>query len=192
VSWARRAAALAMAGCLGLALPAGAQTLERGRYPHVADASIHTPQGDKVLRLTVDLPVPAETAYAAWSSAEGWEAFAVRHARVDFRPGGIIETTYGETFTPGARENIRNEILAILPNRLLTFRNIQAPPGFPHDAEFQTTITVLEFADLGAGRSRLTLSGVGFKPGAAYDALFAMFLEGNAQTLEKLHAHLSR
>jgi hypothetical protein len=74
---------------------------------------------------------------------------------------------------------------------MLAIRNVQAPPGFPHAAEFAETATVMELAPVGSDRTRITLTATGFAPGPAFDTLYGFFLTGNGQTLEMLRDSFS-
>lgn len=175
------------AACLafGLSLSSGALAAEPPRFPAVTDASYRETDGAKVLAVSVDVPAPAAEVWRAWTTTEGWKSFAVKNAVVDFRVGGMIETSYAETFTPGAPGNIVNEIVAYVPERMMTIRNRKAPVGFEDAAEFQRTVTVIELTPI-AGGTRVSLSGVGFRPEPAFDRLYAKFSVGNAWTLDKL------
>ena len=148
----------------------------------VQDASFAEPDGDRVIHLSTLVPAPPERVWEALTTADGWRRMGVRSAAVDFQVGGIIETNYKPDVPVGSRGNIRNEIVAYVPGRVLVIRNVQAPPGFAHPEEFSKTATVLELAPEGAG-TRLSLAAVGFRPGAAYDALYSGFRAGNRWSL---------
>lgn len=155
------------------------------RFPDVRDSS-HTEQGGvRVIRLSTTVRRPVADLWNALSTAEGWKLWAVKQAWIDFRVGGIIETSYSAEAVQGAAANIRNEIVAYAPGRMLAIRNVQAPPGFQHAEEFSRTATVIELTPRG-GETEVTLTAVGFLPGPAYDALYAGFRAGNAWTLQNL------
>lgn len=171
---------------LGILFAAPTHAADLSKFPHVKDGSFVEASGAKVLRLSIDVPAPPAEVWKAWTTAEGWKSFAVRNAVVDFRIGGVIETNYAESFTPGAPGNIENVVVAYVPERMLTIQNRKAPAGFANPAEFQQTVTVIELEPV-AGGTRVTLSGVGFRPEPAFDDLYGMFAVGNAWTLEKLY-----
>lgn len=182
---ALRRVVLALAAIVGFGAPARAADLSK--FQHVQDTSFEETDGDRVLQLAIDVPAPPDAVYAVWTTAEGWESFAVRHARLDrFGVGAVIETSYAETFTPGAPGNIENKIAAYVPGRMITLQTVKAPRGFAHAEEFYRTVTVLEFDPAPDGGTRVTLSGVGFERTPAFDDLYEKFAVGNAYTLEKL------
>jgi hypothetical protein len=47
-------------------------------------------------------------------------------------------------------------------------------------------VTIIELADAGPGQTRVTLTGVGYKPGEPYDTLLKHFTWGNAYSLMML------
>lgn len=163
-----------------LVAPAAAQT------PAVVNSSFTEPNGHRVLQLSTVVPAPPKAVWAAITTAEGWRRLGVQSVAVDFRVGGMIETNYRPGVPVGDRSNIKNQITAYVPERVLVIRNVQAPPGFKHAEEFSQTATVFELAPTAAGGTRLTASGVGFRSGPAFDELYKMFAAGNAFTLETL------
>jgi uncharacterized protein YndB with AHSA1/START domain len=157
----------------------------------VADTSYRTPTGERVLELGVDVPAPLDEVWRAFTTAEGFQAWAVKLARVDLRVGGEYETSYDPKAVLGAPGNIRNRIEALVPLRLVVIRNVQAPPGAPFDVpSFQTLQTAVHFAPVGERLTRVTLQTAGFGEGQAFDGVYRHFLMGNRWTLAQLRKHL--
>lgn len=150
------------------------------------DTSSVEANGHRIIQLSVEVPAPPSEVWSALTTSEGWRRLGVSFAHVDFRTGGMIETGYAPGAAAGAAGNIRNQIVAYVPGRMLAIRNVQAPPGFPHAAEFAETATVMELDPVGEDRTRVTLTATGFAPGPAFDTLYGFFLRGNGQTLEML------
>jgi uncharacterized protein YndB with AHSA1/START domain len=150
------------------------------------DTSSVEANGHRIIQLSLEIPAPPPEVWTALTTSEGWRRLGVGFASVDFRTGGIIETGYAADAVAGAPGNIRNQITAYVPGRMLAIRNVQAPPGFPHAAEFAETATVMELEPVGDGRTRLTLTATGFASGPAFDTLYGFFLQGNGMTLEAL------
>jgi uncharacterized protein YndB with AHSA1/START domain len=155
-------------------------------FPDVRDLSYREADGSGVIRVTTTVRAPAERVWAAMTSAEGWRRWAVKQAWVDFRIGGMIETSYDEAAAQGRPGNIKNRIEAFIPGRMLTIRNVQAPPGFANAEEFGQTVTVIELTPNPDGSTLVSVTGVGFRPGAAFDDLFGKFRMGNSWTLQSL------
>lgn len=161
--------------------PAAAQSASQ-----LHDTSSVEANGHRIIQLSLEIPAPPSEVWTALTTSEGWRRLGVGFASVDLRTGGIIETGYAADAVAGAPGNIRNQITAYVPGRMLAIRNVQAPPGFPHAAEFAETATVMELEPVGDGRTRLTLTATGFAPGPAFDTLYGFFLQGNGMTLEAL------
>lgn len=170
----------------GLALQPSSPAVAQATLPAVTDTSFTEADGDRVLQFSATIPAPPSEVWTVLTTADGWRRLGVQSAAVDFRVGGVIETNYKPGVPVGDRSNIKNRIEAYVPGRILVIRNIQAPPGFSHAAEYAETATVMELAPAANGATRLTLSGVGFRSGPAFDALYKMFAAGNAYTLEVL------
>ena len=161
--------------------PAAAQAVNQ-----LEDTSSVEPNGHRIIQLSIRVPAPPSEVWSALTTSAGWRRLGVSFAEVDFRTGGVIETGYAADAVAGAPGNIRNQIVAYVPQRMLAIRNVQAPPGFPHAAEFAETATVMELEPAGEGQTQLTLTATGFAPGPAYDTLYGFFRQGNGLTLETL------
>ena len=181
----------AKVAALALALASGGGSAWAQGTGAVVDTSFTEPDGDRVLQLSVSIPAPPADVWRAITTAEGWKRLGVRMASVDFRIGGVIETSYNPDARPGQPGNIRNEVVAYVPDRLLVIRNVQAPPGFAHAQEFSQTVSVFELEPTADSGTLLRLSGVGFRPGPAFDDLYGKFAGGNAYTLNRLRESFS-
>lgn len=153
----------------------------------VTESSFVAANGERVLELSCEVPAGAARVWDAWTSAEGFTAWAAPFAHVDFRVGGAIESSYDPKAKPGDPGNIRNEFLALVPERVFVIRNVQAPQKTPFDAAtFQKTTTAVMLTPLGAERTRVTVTNSGYGTGAPWDGVYDFFLQGNAWTLAQL------
>ena len=174
------AAALALAGTAAGAAPSWRD------FPGVSNTSFVESNGDRALQLSIDVPAPQQAVFATFTTSEGFRSWAAPVARVDLRVGGMIEDSYDARAKLGDPDNIRNEILAYVPNRLLVIRNVQAPRAFADPELFRKTVTVIEFAPIDAGRTRVTVTNSGYGAGPAFDRIYGHFEWGNAYTLAEL------
>ncbi len=126
--------------------------------------------------------------FDAYATTEDLTSWAVPVANVDLRVGGMIESNYNAKARLGDRDNIRNEIVAYIPGRLLVLRNVQAPRSFVDPELFQRTATVVEFEEVAAGATRVTITHAGYGAGEGYDRLYNQFEWGDAYTLAELRA----
>ena len=98
----------------------------------------------------------------------------------------IIETSYSPSAVPGGPETIRQRILAAVPGRMMAFRTVKAPEGFPNFDVFRRTTGLFELEPEGDGRTRVRLTGAGYPDDEAGRQLITFFREGNRISLERL------
>jgi uncharacterized protein YndB with AHSA1/START domain len=143
--------------------------------------------GTTTLDQRVVVNAPLAEAWQALTTSEGWRGWAAPFAMVDFRLGGFIETSYRPDAQAGAPENIRNQIIAYLPNRMFAIRNVQAPPKAAFDvATFQSMHTVVLLEPLSDRTTAVAFVQPGYRSGEPYDTVLKHFRWGNGWTLEQL------
>ena len=148
----------------------------------------HAADGTRFYEDSLVIAAPAATLFRAFSDPTEFRKWASPVSAVDFRLGGILEASYDPAGHIGDAENIRQAIVAYVPDRMIVFRNVQAPSMLPGRAAYPQTVKVLEFADRGGGTTKVTISGVGFGTGADFDKLYAFFQPGDAGVLKALDA----
>ena len=125
-----------------------------------------------------------EDVWRTISTPDGWREWAVPVARAP--EADVMETSYDPAAQPGGPATIRHRVLARVPGRMLAFRTIKAPEGFPHFDVFGRTTGVFELEPAGEGRTRVRTVGAGYPDNEAGRQLVAFFREGNRITLERL------
>jgi uncharacterized protein YndB with AHSA1/START domain len=143
--------------------------------------------GTRTLLQSITVAAPAAQVWIALTTSEGWRSWAAPVAWVDFRLGGVIETSYQPNAAAGSPANIRNLVVAYLPPRMFAIRNIQAPPNTAFDVPtFQSLHTVILVDRLDDARTRVTFAQPGYRSGEPFDTVFKHFSWGNGWTLEQL------
>jgi uncharacterized protein YndB with AHSA1/START domain len=155
-------------------------------FPNVRDDSFTEPNGSRVLKLSIIIDAPVDKIWKLLVSSEGWQSWAVPVAWVEFGIGGMVETSYLATAVRGQPGNIKNAIVAYVPEQLLVLRNVQAPPNFEHAEDFGKTATAINLRSISKNRSQVELDGVGFLATPAFDTLLKRFRFGDSWTLEHL------
>ncbi len=162
------------------------------RYQRVSEAVSQTStanaDGTHTLVHETILPVPVAQVWREISTAEGWTTWAVPVAWLD---GDLLETSYAPTAARGDRTTIQQRIAARVPGRLLVFRTVQAPEGFPNFDTFRQVTHMIELEPLGEGRTRLRLTTAGYPDNEAGRQLLGFFREGNRVTLERIRRRFS-
>ena len=166
----------------------GARAEFTKEFPKVDDTSYAEPNGSRVIRLSIDIAAGADDIWQTLTTTEGWKSYAVSFASVDMQVGGIIETSYDPKAKVGDPDNIKNEIVAYVPGKMLAIRCVQAPRTFENKKEFFATSTVIELERIGEKKTRVVLTAPGYRAGEAYDSLYKKFRFGDSYTLENLRA----
>lgn len=161
---------------LALPLPAMAQ--------EVSERTATEADGSRTLTHELVVAAPAAEVWTAISTAEGWKSWAVP---VAWAPdANTIETSYTPTATLGDASTIRQTIIARLPGRLLIFRTVKAPQGFPHFETYAGVTSFFELEPVDSGKTRVRLTQTGYPANEAGTTLLGFFRTGNRQTLEAL------
>ena len=172
------------AGLVAAGLACAAQALAAQA---VVDGSHIEADGTRTMELSIEVPAAVGDVWTALTTSEGWRSWAAPVAHVDFRLGGIVETSYDAAAVAGAPGNIRNEVLAFVPQRMFAIRNVQAPPRTAFDVPtFQSLHTVVLVEPMTSARTRVSFVQPGFRPGEPWDTVYKHFAWGNAWTLEQL------
>jgi len=155
--------------------------------PVVKDTSYRGADGARVQQLEVVVNAPPAKVWAALTTDAGFSGWATPFAHITLANDGMIEASYSLRAKLGDPDNIRNQIVAYLPNRVLVLHNVHVPNGAPFKAEAIDKIrTVILLDDLGDGRTRVTESGVGYGEGKDFDEMYEHFRSGNAEEFASL------
>jgi uncharacterized protein YndB with AHSA1/START domain len=170
---------LALAALLFLA-PAAASAQE------VIVSDRHEADGTLTLSHEVIVPAPRDAVWAALSTPEGWRTWATPVSWVPADDPDGIEGSYNPEARPGGTDLIRQHFVARLPGRLLVFRTVRAPQGFPHFETYARVTIFIELESVDAGHTRVRLTGTGYADDEAGRLLFGFFRDGNRISLERL------
>jgi uncharacterized protein YndB with AHSA1/START domain len=177
---------LAFAGLLSVVVSLRAAEPSWRDFKDVANTSYTEPSGERSIQLSIDVPATPHDAFTAFTTSDGFSSWAVPVAKVEFRIGGYIEASYDASAKIGDPGNIKNAIVAYVPDRVLVIHNIQAPADFADHELFQRTVTIIEFTAIDPRRTRVTITNAGYGSGERFDTLYRHFEWGNAYTLHAL------
>ena len=171
---------LAALTALACSSASGAETGSATLGYSIRDTSFRDPVSGRVQQLTLEVAAPADKVWAAFATDDGLRGWAGPVAHVDLMNGGVQETSYSISSHLGERENIRNQIVAYVPGRLIAYHNVHVPANAPADFALLAALrTVIEIQPIDAGHTRVVESQVGYGEGAGFDALYAHFSSGN-------------
>lgn len=156
------------------------------QYRDVTNSSYVEADGDKVLQLSIVVKATPAQVWRAFTTGEGYREWVAPVAKIDLAVDGMIEASYDANAKIGDPDNIKNQIVAYVPEKMLSIRNVQAPKALPHRDLFPQISTTIELEDLGQGRTRVQLTAVGYGKDPGFDVLYRHFEWGNAYTLDQL------
>ena len=158
----------------------------------LADGSIssrveRTALGERILAQEVTVDAPLEEVWTAYTTSDGWSAWASPVARIDLRVGGTIETHYDPDAAIGDPGTNTLRIVNYVPRRLLTLKadiSERWPEVLKQDGE--NLANIILFESLSPNRTKIESYGVGYGNSPEYDELMQFFIEGNEALLRKL------
>jgi uncharacterized protein YndB with AHSA1/START domain/predicted enzyme related to lactoylglutathione lyase len=115
---------------------------------------------DRVIEKSCEVGLSVSELWRLWTTGEGMAEWWVEDNNIELRVGGPFELYMLPDAPEGSRGSDGCRILSFLPEKMLSF-TWNAPPNLPYTRARHTHV-VLEFDDLGDGRSGLTLSHLGW------------------------------
>jgi uncharacterized protein YndB with AHSA1/START domain len=179
---------------LGLALAAaapGAAAPGAAAPAPLEPRTIVEADGTRTLVHEILVAAPPAEVWRAISTAEGWTSWAVPLARAVEGEPALLETSYDPAAAPGGPATIRQLFVARIPGRMLAFRTVKAPAGFPDFDIYSKVVSIFELIPQSGGGTLVRLSGVGYPDSEAGRRLIAFFERGNAASLDMLRARFA-
>ncbi|MCA9288329.1 MAG: SRPBCC domain-containing protein [Phycisphaerales bacterium] len=170
------------------------QTLALVTVGIAAFASVASAQdAGRVQRASAVIDAPVEAVWEAFTTEEGIEAWMVPVTSIDLRVGGEWRTSYNPESTLDDADTIVHTILSYEPQRMISVRT--RPPESAArvfgDVDFSQLWSVFRFDPTDDGRTRVTISGMGYGEGAAWDRVYGFFEANNPLVMQELAAHFA-
>lgn len=162
------------------------------KSPEITEREIADTDDRTILQNIAVISSPVTDVWAAFATEGGYKSWAAPVAFVDFRIGGVFETSYNLDAKKGDPANIKNEIIAYIPEQLLILKNTQAPPGFASRQVMDRLVSVFQFEVLEGGQTKITISGIGYGPDEESQRLVKFFKAGNSWSLTELEKMLAK
>jgi len=128
---------------------------------------------ERVIDSEVTVPAPIAEVWEAWTTEGGARTFFAPQCRIELRPGGAYEMLFDLAAEPGKQGGEGMIVLAIDPQRMLSF-TWNAPPSLPA-VRAQMTHVVVRLSETGTGDTHVTLRHDGWGTGGEWDAAFDYF-----------------
>ena len=152
---------------------------------------IKTESEDLVLLQEVIVEASVKDVWDAYTTEEGWKAWASPAVEIDLRAGGRIRTHYGARARIGDPGTNVIHIVNYVPERLLTLQaevEERWPEVMKQDAG--NLMNVIVFEPQGKQRTKILSYGVGYKDTEAYNKLMEFFIPANEGLFRQLKDHL--
>ncbi|HEX3367032.1 SRPBCC domain-containing protein [Phenylobacterium sp.] len=158
----------------------------------VRDTSSIDQTGARLLQDTVRIHAPSAVVWTALTDQAAYRGWAAPVSFIDFRIGGAVEVAFDPKGKQGDPTNLKQQITAYVPGRLIAFRNRPSTVGPPGFAVYPQLAIVIELKPLAGGDTEVALSQVGYGQGKDFDALYGFFKSHNPEYLADLKAFCER
>ena len=148
-----------------------------------------TDANELILKQEITLAAPVEDAWRAYTTSEGWTAWASPKAEVDLRVGGTIRTAYQGDIGGSSTNTLH--IVNYVPYRLLTLRadvTDNWPEIMQDDADKLSNVIL--FDEIADGVTRIQSFGIGYTDAPEYDQLMSFFIKANEGLYQNLKSYL--
>jgi uncharacterized protein YndB with AHSA1/START domain len=153
----------------------------------IRNESFKDADGHRVQQLSAVVNAPVVEVWKAFTTDEGFKRWAVPVTHITLGNDGMMESSYNLGDQIGVTDNIKNRIVAYLPEKLLVLQNAHVPKGAPFDPVLIATLrTIITLDPVDATHTRVTEAQVGYGEGKGYDDMYKHFLDGNAYELHAL------
>jgi len=129
----------------------------------------------KKIEKSVLVPAPVPEVWKAFTTVEGVTTFFAPEARLELKLGGAFEMLFAPERPADSQGSEGCTVLSFVPGKMLSF-TWNAPPAFPAvRSGGEHTFVVVELEPAGAGKTRVTLTHLGWFEGGEWDQVFAYF-----------------
>lgn len=127
-----------------------------------------------------------EEVWRAWTTKEGIESWMVAKTEFELKVGALWRTSYSKDSNLNDDASIHQTILAFDPGRMLSFRTVKPPKGFPWPNAIAQTWVVVYFEAVEPKKTKVTIKMLGFTDDKESQEMRPKFEAGNKWTLDQL------
>ncbi len=136
---------------------------------------------ERAIEFEMELDVPIEALWAAWTTEEGVLSFFSPACNVELRPGGPYEIFFNMDAPAGQRGGEEMIVLAFQEPSMLSF-TWNAPPNLAEVRSQRSHVTI-RFEALGEQKTRLHFREDGFGEGGEWNERFDYFVRAWGQVV---------
>jgi uncharacterized protein YndB with AHSA1/START domain len=128
---------------------------------------------------------PVDAVWKAFTEKAVIEQWMVAKTELELKVGGTWRTSYSKDSDLNDDRSIHHTVLAFDEGRMLAFRTVKTPKDFPYPAVTRTW-TVVYFASVDSGKTRVTARMMGFEDDEQGRQMRAFFERGNRSEMDAL------
>lgn len=153
----------------------------------VANTSYVTQYGEKVLQLSIIVPINIKEAWKLFTTDEGLKKWIAPVAKIDMKIGGSIKTNYNQNKTVDDTTSIKLDIINYIEYEMLTLKvnlnNSFSPEAKKEDKNLQE---ILQFVKVDDNKTKIISTMVGWGQGTHWDKAYVFFEKGNDWTYREI------
>ena len=153
----------------------------------VANTSYVTQYGDRVLQLSVVVPIDIRETWKLFTTDEGLRKWIAPIAKIDMKIGGSIKTNYDPNKAIDDTTSIKLDIINYIEYEMLTLK-VNLNNSFPPEAkrEDKNLQEILQFVKVDGKKTKIVSSMVGWGQGSYWDKTYSFFEKGNEWTYKEI------
>jgi len=164
-----------------------AYSLSGDIHAQVIHSSYTTQYKEKVLQLSLTIPMDIKDAWKLCTTNEGLKRWIAPVVAIDMKVGGSLKTNYDENKSIGDSTSIRLGIINYLENEMLTLK-VNLNNTFPPEVRSgdENLQEIIQFVDAGKGKTKIISSMIGWGQGDKWDQAYDFFVKGNEWTFSEI------
>ena len=153
----------------------------------VTNSSYVTQYGEKVLQLSIVVPININETWKLFTTDEGLKKWIAPVAKIDMKIGGSIKTNYDPNKTVDDTSSIKLDIINYIEYEMLTLK-VNLNNNFPPEAkrEDKNLQEILQFVKVDDNKTKIISSMVGWGQGSHWDKTYSFFEKGNDWTYKAI------
>jgi hypothetical protein len=156
-------------------------------HAQVTNSSYVTRYGEKVLQLSILIPMNLKDAWKLCTTDEGLKKWIAPVVRIVMKTGGTITTNYDSNKSIDDSSSIQLGIINYLENEMITLK-VDLNDNFPPEVKAgdKNLQEIIQFIDAGNGKTKLVSTMVGWGPGDNWNKAYSFFERGNDWTFQQI------
>jgi uncharacterized protein YndB with AHSA1/START domain len=138
------------------------------------------------------IAAPLSDVWKAFTTRAGIESWMVGAGDIDLRIGGLIRTSYQKGSDLDGDAAIHQQILSLDPERMLSYRVVKPPKGFPFAQQIGSTWSTVYFESIDSTHTRVVARMLGYTNDPESQNMRAFFVTGNKATMDALVKRFGR